>query len=134
MKGAGLCLGLAALLAASGCAGHRADTEVRALAGPALASAASQVKRCYRSPRVSHSGRQIVTTLRVRMTIEGYPDGLPEIVSQQGVTAANHGFARRMAEAAIVAVVRCAPLRFPAQLYRQGWRELELTFSPVAAA
>ena len=99
-----------------------------------MESAALQVKRCYRSPRVSHSGRQIVTTLRVRMTSEGFPDGLPTVIAQQGVTQANSGFASRMAEAAIVAVVRCAPFRLPAELYRSGWQELELTFSPAAAA
>lgn len=68
------------------------------------------------------------------MTSEGHLDGLPVVIAQQGVTAANHGFAGRMAEAAIVAVIRCAPLRFPPELYRQGWQEMELTFSPAAAA
>ncbi|MGZ8999096.1 MAG: hypothetical protein ACXW2T_09605, partial [Allosphingosinicella sp.] len=106
---------LVGLLACAGCAGQGADVE--AIAGPALASAASQVKRCYRSPRVSHAGRQIVTTLRVRMTPEGFPDGLPAIIAQRGVTPDNSAFAARMGEAAIVAVLRCAPLRLPAELY-----------------
>lgn len=129
-----LFLALACLLGSSGCAVDSAQTDVRALAGPALASAASQVKRCYRTPRVSHSGRQIVTTLRVRMTPEGFPDGMPTVVAQHGVNAANSIFAGRMAEAAIVAVVRCAPFQFPAELYQSGWHELELTFSPLATA
>ena len=106
----------------------------RVFAAPHLASAAAQVKRCYQSPRVSHSGRQIVTTLRLRITDQGFPDGLPVIVGQHGVTAANRAFADRMAQAAIGAVVRCAPLRLPPELYRNGWREFELTFSPLATA
>ena len=123
-----------ALLIAPSCTADRNRTDISALAAPALASAASQVKRCYRTPRVSHSGRQIVTVLRVKMTVEGFPDGLPTVVAQEGVTAANSAFAARMAEAAIGAVVRCAPLRLPSELYRSGWDEIELTFSPLAAA
>jgi hypothetical protein len=121
-----------ALLASAGCAGQ--TPEVQAIAGPALASAAAQVKRCYRTPRVSFGGRQIVTTLRVKMTPEGFPDGLPMIVAQQGITADNRAFAAKMGEAAIGAVVRCAPLRLPAELYHRGWDEIELTFTPVASA
>ena len=125
----------AALLAlASGCAAQTAAIDDRLLAEPHLASAAAQVRRCYQSPRVSHSGRQIVTTLRLRITDQGYTDGLPVIVGQHGVTAANRAFADRMAQAAIGAVVRCAPLRLPPELYRNGWREFELTFSPLATA
>lgn len=119
--------------ACAGCA-TSGGADIGAMAGPALASAASQVKRCYRTPRVSFAGRQIVTTLRVRMTPEGFPDGLPTIVAQQGVTPDNRAFAARMGEAAIGAVVRCAPLRLPAELYQQGWDEIELTFTPVASA
>jgi hypothetical protein len=119
-----------AILSLTGCAPTAA--EVASVTEPVLSSAASQVKRCYRAPRVSHAGRQIVTI--VRMTSLGYPDGLPRVVSQQGVTPANSAFAERMAQAAIVAVVRCAPFNLPADLYEQGWQEFELTFSPVAAA
>lgn len=122
------------LLPLMACAAQTERTNIAVIAGAALDSAASQVKRCYRFPRVSHSGRQIVTVVRVRMTNEGFPDGLPTIVSQHGVNAANSAYAGRMAEAAIGAVVRCAPLRLPPELHQRGWNELELTFSPVATA
>jgi hypothetical protein len=125
---------LLASLFASSCASEPARPDISTLAAPALASAASQVKRCYRFPRVGHSGRHIVTTLRVRMTSDGFPDGLPRVVSQHGINPSNSLFADRMAEAAIGAVVRCAPLRLPAELYQGGWDEIELTFSPVASA
>jgi hypothetical protein len=39
-----------------------------------------------------------------------------------------------MAEAASMAVIRCAPLHLPAELYRTGWGEMDLTFSPQALA
>ena len=116
------------------CVSRPQPADMRIVAGAALDSAAAQVKRCYRFPRGSHSGRQIVTVLRIKVTVEGYPDGVPTIVAQHGVTAANRAFAPRMAEAAIGAVVRCAPLRLPAELLQAGWDEIELTFSPVASA
>lgn len=123
-----------ALNFAASCAVETARPDISTLAAPALASAAAQVKRCYRFPRVGHSGRLIVTTLRVRMTSDGFPDGLPTIVSQHGVNSTNSAFAGPMAEAAIGAVVRCAPLRLPADFYQGGWDQIELTFSPVASA
>ena len=122
------------LLPLTACATQTDRTDIAILAGAAVDSAASQVKRCYRFPRVSHSGRQIVTVVRVRMTNEGFPDGLPTIVAQHGVNHANSVYAGRMGAAAIGAVVRCAPLRLPEELYQRGWNEFDLTFSPVAAA
>ena len=99
-----------------------------------LRSAAEQVRRCYRAPRVSSAGRLIVTRLRIRLTPEGQLAGLPTLLYQRGVTAANRSHAGPMAEAAIAAVMRCAPLRLDPELYAGGWREFYLTFSPLAAA
>jgi len=127
---------LAALLA-SGCAPAVQAPVVRApavdtLADSALALAARQVQRCYRSPRIASTGRQIVTRLRVRLAADGQVAGLPTVVLQDGVTPDNQPFAGRMAEAAIAAVIRCAPLQLPETYYRDGITEFDLTFSPVA--
>ena len=100
----------------------------------ALATAAAQVRRCYRAPRVGFSGRQIVTRLRVRYAPDGQLAALPRLVWQTGVTTDNRVFAPRMAEAAIAAVLRCVPMALPAELYRDGASEFDLTFSPLAAA
>ena len=100
----------------------------------ALRSAAQQVRRCYRSPRVPSAGRQIVTRLRVRLTPEGELAGLPILVRQSGVTPSNRNYAEPMAEAAIAAVMRCAPLRLPPDLYARVWSVFHLTFSPLAVA
>jgi hypothetical protein len=35
-----------------------------------------------------------------------------------------------MAEAATLAVIRCAPVRLPPELYRAGWSEMDFSFSP----
>ena len=96
--------------------------------------AARQVKRCYRAPRVASSGRQIVTRLRVRYRPDGGLADVPQIVSQGGVTPANQVYAGKMAEAAGLAVMRCAPLNLPPELYDKGWSVLDFTFSPGARA
>jgi hypothetical protein len=93
-------------------------------------SAARQVKRCYRSPRLSRDARQISTRLRVTYAPDGQLATLPVLLEQGGVTEANRAHARAMAEAAMLAVVRCSPLSLPREYYQAGWDEFDLTFSP----
>ena len=97
----------------------------------AIDSAANQVKRCYRHPGVPSVGRSISTRVRLHLSPDGALTDLPTIVAQTGVTPDNQIFASRMAEAASQAVMRCAPLRLPADLYAGGWDEMDLTFSPA---
>ena len=123
---------LAALV--GGCAPLPAAPARHVQVEQALQSAARQVRRCYRAPRVSSDGRQIVTRLRVRFTEGGELAGLPILLRQSGVTPANQPYAGPMAQAAIAAVMRCAPLHLPPRLYVNGWREFDLTFSPLAVA
>lgn len=99
-----------------------------------IESAAAQVRKCYRFPRVSHSGRQIVTRLRVRYAPDGTLAGIPTILSQSGVTPANRMYAEAMGQAAILSVIRCSPLNLPAELHARGWDEFDLTFSTSVAA
>ena len=125
----------ALVLAAAGCAQLPDPQRAEALAvHAAIRTAADQVKRCYRSPKVASAGKQISTRLRVRLAPDGTLAALPELVAQGGVTPLNQPYATRMAEAASMAVIRCAPLRLPPELYRAGWREMDLTFSPRALA
>src|SRR3546814_14627013 len=60
-----------------------------------VAGAAEQVKRCYRSPRVSRAARRITTRLLVRYTSDGMLAGLPVWLSQDGVTPEGRPFAER---------------------------------------
>jgi len=101
----------------------------------AVESAAVQVKRCYRPPaRLGGSARYISTRLRVRFGPDGQLVGLPELLSQGGVTDETRRDAERLFEAASLAVIRCAPLTLPPELYARGWDEFELTFSRRAIA
>src|SRR5690606_5738586 len=99
-----------------------------------LDGAARQVRRCYRGPRVGHTGRQIVTRLRILVTPEGMIDGRPMVIAQEGLTPVNRLYADRMADAAIQSVLRCAPLSVPPVLASEGLIEFDLTFSPLASA
>ncbi len=121
---------LPVLLAAAGCASVPPRGPAPALVSRLAQQAADQVRRCYRAPRVSSDVRQIVTTLRVRFAPDGSLAGLPQLLSQQGVTPETGPFASRMAEAATLAVIACAPIRLPAEVHTGGWEELEFTFSP----
>jgi hypothetical protein len=127
-----LAAGLAAAIVA-GCAssatGDRVDSVI---ANRLLEQAAIQVKRCYRSPRVPSHARQIVTSLELRLNTDGTLAGLPLILSQEGVTPANRPYAARMAEAASLAVIKCAPLHLPPE-FSAFWDHIELKFSPRVA-
>jgi hypothetical protein len=101
------------------------------LARKVTADAAEQVRRCYRTPKILGEGKRIITRLHVRYAPDGTVIGLPTVVSQSGVTPSNRLFADEMAQAAIASVVRCSPLRLPAELYEFGWNNFELTFSPA---
>jgi hypothetical protein len=107
--------GLLATLALAGCARLPQPERPDPLrVSAAVGAAADQVKRCYRSPKVAWAGKQIVTRLRVRFAPDGSLAGVPAVVGQTGVTPVNRPYASRMAEAASLAVIRCAPLRLPA--------------------
>lgn len=104
------------------------------LAPRLIALAASRIQRCYQPPRLGHAARQIETVLGVRYAPDGNLAELPELIAQRGVTDENRADAGRMAEAARLAVIACAPLVLPADHYRDGWDRFELTFSPKAVA
>lgn len=98
----------------------------------ALSSAAEQVRRCYRSPRIPWQGRQIVTHLRVHYGGDGNLLGLPRLLGQEGVTPANRIYAERMAQAAIESVLRCSPVTTPRPMQSGPW-QIDYTFSITAA-
>ncbi len=120
-------------LAAVGCVPKQVPAPASAAALDEIAQrAAAQVKRCYRSPRIPSSGKQIITRLKVQYREDGGLSALPVVLSQAGLTPANSRYAGKMAQAAGLAVMRCAPVRLPPDKHKEGWSTLELTFSPAA--
>ena len=99
-----------------------------------VARAANQVRPCYRSPRVPRAARQTSTVLGGSYTLDGQVAAQPVVVRQIGVTPETAPYADDMAEAAIVAVMRCAPLKLPTEYYSGGWDMFVLTFSPKGLA
>jgi hypothetical protein len=123
------------LLANSACttAPDKGGPSIQVFAGLAQ-QAAGQIKRCYRAPKVASVGKQISTRIRVRFQPDGNLADIPQVVGQTGVTPANQPYAGKMAEAAGLAVMRCAPVKLPPELYAKGWSELDFTFSFAARA
>lgn len=106
-----------------------ATVDARALAGLAAAIAA-QVKPCYVIPAGGTDSGNIVTVLRLRFNPDGSVTTAPSISEQSGVTESNRAYARQIGEAARRAVLRCSPLRLPADLYEGGWEDIEFVFNP----
>jgi hypothetical protein len=66
-------------------------------------------------------------TLRLQLARDGAVARPPEIVAQAGET--DPALRRPFDESAKRAVLQCAPLRLPPELY-DAWRDVELNFDP----
>ena len=51
-------------------------------------------------------------------------------IEQTGVSEGNRAYAKQMVEVSRRAVLRCAPLRLPAELYAGGWENITMGFIP----
>jgi hypothetical protein len=92
-----------------------------------------QIQPCYEVGALQGTpAMDIVTVLRLRFNRDGSVAGEPAVAEQTGVTAANQGYRRQMAEVARRAVLRCAPLRLPPELYEGGWSDIQFVFTPGA--
>lgn len=105
-----------------------------AISGPQMAglaaAIAAQVKPCYNVPSGGADAARIVTILRLRFARDGSVSGTPTVVDHEGVTSSNQSYVRQMDDAARRAVLRCAPLKLPADLYEGGWEDTEFVFNP----
>jgi hypothetical protein len=127
-------LGLCALVALPGCVRDQAEARIDPVVmGQLYEQAAAQVKRCYRGPRVPYGARQIVTHLSLSLNSDGSLAELPAVLSQTGINPNNEAYAAKMAEAASLAVIKCAPYALPAEHYQALWSRFELVFSPKVA-
>jgi len=110
-----------------------AKLDARAIAGLAAAIAA-QVKPCYQIPTGGAGSEQIVTILRLRMARDGSVSSAT-VTGHNGVTPANQPYVQQMDDAAKRAVLRCAPLHLPADLYDVGngvgWNDIQFKFTPA---
>jgi outer membrane biosynthesis protein TonB len=89
----------------------------------------AQIAPCWNPPLGGADVAEMTVVLRIRLNRDGTVDGQPLFVSQTGATAGNQAYARAFVETAKRAVLRCAPLQLPADLYGY-WQEFELNFDP----
>lgn len=89
----------------------------------------SQIAPCWNPPMGGADVQDMTAVLRIRLGRDGGVIGQPELVSQTGKTVGNQAYARAFVETAKRAVLRCAPLKLPDDLYSY-WQEFELNFDP----
>ena len=109
----------------------RAAVSSRNMAG-LVQAIRDQVKPCYVIPTGGEGSDSIQTVLRLRFRQDGAVATPPAVVEQNGLTAANRSYAKQMSDAAKRAVLRCAPLKLPPDLYDGGWEDIEFVFNPRA--
>ena len=113
----------------------KGETARAPITGAAMNGLAAAIKRqvqpCYELGGLSGTpAMQIVTTLRLRYNKDGSVAGNPQLVEQTGISPANRAYAQQIAEVARRAVLRCAPVHLPAELYEGGWDDLNFRFTP----
>ncbi len=89
----------------------------------------AQIAPCWNPPIGGADVAQMTAVLRIRLNRDGSVATPPEFVSQTGASAGNQAYARAFVESARRAVLRCAPLQLPDDLFVH-WREFELNFDP----
>lgn len=106
----------------------RASVDPRAAATLAQAIR-GQVAPCWNPPVGGRDVRRMTVIVSVRYGRDGRVIGLPQAGTPTGTTSANADYARAFAETARRAVLRCQPLKLPAELY-ELWQAVEINFDP----
>jgi outer membrane biosynthesis protein TonB len=89
----------------------------------------SQVAPCWNPPIGGADVRKMTVLIRADFGRDGRLIGVPSVVSQTGVSAGNGDYARAFAETARRAVLRCTPLKLPADMY-DLWKSVVINFDP----
>lgn len=123
---------LKGVLGKSAGTGEHAHAAVSGVAMNGLGAAIRrQIQPCYDLGGLGGTpAMQITTVLQLRFNQDGSVAGTPQLVEQQGVDDGNRAYAKQMVEVSRRAVLRCAPLKLPAELYAGGWENIVLNFVP----
>ena len=117
---------LASKIAAAAPKAARIDPRAAATLAQAIQA---QVAPCWNPPIGGADVRKMQVVIRADYGRDGRVIGQPGIVSQTGVTAGNADYSRAFAETARRAVLRCSPLKLPANLF-DLWKSVEINFDP----
>lgn len=89
----------------------------------------SQITPCWNPPQTEEGSGHVTILMRIRLGRDGQVSGSPAVARISGQTTANGAYANALAGSVRRAVLRCAPLRLPAELY-DAWADVELNFDP----
>lgn len=89
----------------------------------------SQITPCWNPPQADDNSGHVTIVMRIRLGRDGGVIGTPALSRIGGQTAANGAYANALAGSVRRAILRCAPLRLPPELY-DAWADVELNFDP----
>jgi outer membrane biosynthesis protein TonB len=89
----------------------------------------AQVAPCWNPPIGGADVRRMTVLIAAEYAPDGRVIGTPRVLNQTGISSDNGDYARAFAETARRAVLRCSPLKLPADLYPQ-WKSVEINFDP----
>lgn len=89
----------------------------------------SQVTPCWNPPQAEDNSGHVTIVMRIRLGRDGGVLGAPALSRIGGQTAVNGAYANALAGSVRRAILRCAPLRLPPELY-DAWADVELNFDP----
>ncbi len=89
----------------------------------------AQVAPCWNPPIGGADVRRMTVLIGAEYRADGSVTSSPRVISQTGVSGQNKDYARAFAETARRAVLRCSPLKLPADLYPL-WKSVEINFDP----
>mgnify|MGYP001618019575 FL=1 len=89
----------------------------------------SQITPCWNPPQAEDNSGHGTIVMRIRLGRDGGVLGTPALSRIGGQTAANGAYANALAGSVRRAILRCAPLRLPPELY-DAWADVELNFDP----
>lgn len=89
----------------------------------------SQVTPCWNPPVPEEGDPNLTVITRIKLARSGALVGEPAASLAKSPPEANAAYGRALAASVRRAVIRCAPLRLPPELY-EAWSDVELNFDP----
>jgi len=89
----------------------------------------SQITPCWNPPVAEDNSGHVTVVMRISLDRNGAVTGTPSVSRLTGRTAANAAYANALSGSVRRAVLRCSPLKLPAELY-DAWSNVELNFDP----
>ena len=89
----------------------------------------SQITPCWNPPAADEVSGSVTVLMRIQLDRSGAVVGSPAVSRIKGETAANAAYTRALSGSVRRAVLRCAPLKLPPELF-EAWADVELNFDP----